>query len=861
MKTHFINNCLVLGIILLSGSLYSQDWKVNSNQWSATDALGRTTPEWYETGETRDGKYVGMFYWTWHTDNLAEFDPVLNLREILEEHPEAIDDFDHPAWQGISPGVYFWDEPLFGYYRTTDEWILRKHAEMLADAGVDVVFCDATNGNYTWKSAYTKLLEVWDQARKDGVKTPQFAFLLPFGPTPGGLESLYEIYTDLYEPGLYQDLWFMWKGKPLIMAYPETANMIPPSDAAGLKFTASSEFTSVGALCPSWSDSIGNLTLSLYEWNGSYQTSVAQQPLVVDTFVNFPDNAYLDLEFDTLQAGDYVWELNGGTQTVGVWKFIEDTDSTFSYFNSVLVAGDYNSRIKYTSHPDFTPLTTGDYATHVPVQIKDVSMDPAKLSAIKDFFTFRPGQGDYVSGPTRPDHWGWLEVYPQHGYKWNSSTGYEQVTVGIAQNASDISGGRCTSFNGPGTYGRSYTQRNGWDTRDSAFLRGANFEEQWDRAFELDPELVWITGWNEWIMGRHKDWPGCSGGSQVVNGFPDAFDAERSRDIEPAKSWGPYGDVYYVQLVENVRKFKGMEKRDTVSEEKSIDIGAFNGWDDVKPEFWHYRGNTMERNHKGHGQSLVYTNTTGRNDIVLAKVARDNEFVYFHVQTDEDLTQATEPGWMRLFIDIDRDKQTGWEGYDYVVNRVSPGNKALLESSTGDWTWTEADSVEYAVSGNALELKIPRSSLGLAPEDELDLEFKWSDNMQEEGNIMDFYVNGDAAPGGRWNFVYSTIQMVNSEYGSRMASGLFSRSYPNPFQSATTFEFEMTGTSDVRLWVYNSMGQQVKNLTEGSFPTGIHQVRWNGCDENGNRVDPGIYFFRFTTGQGSGGTFPIVKTD
>ena len=36
----------------------------------------------------------------------------------------------------------------------------------------------------------------------------------------------------------------------------------------------------------------------------------------------------------------------------------------------------------------------------------------------------------------------------------------------------------------------------------------------------------------------------------------------------------------------------------------------------------------------------------------------------------------------------------------------------------------------------------------------LNFEFKWNDNMQENGNIMDFYVNGDTAPGGRFNFVY-----------------------------------------------------------------------------------------------------------
>ena len=45
--------------------------------------------------------------------------------------------------------------------------------------------------------------------------------------------------------------------------------------------------------------------------------------------------------------------------------------------------------------------------------------------------------------------------------------------------------------------------------------------------------------------------------------------------------------------------------------------------------------------------------------------------------------------------------------------------------------------------------------MGLTPDQPLDFEFKWSDNMQDEGNIMDFYVNGDAAPGGRFNYVYT----------------------------------------------------------------------------------------------------------
>ena len=44
--------------------------------------------------------------------------------------------------------------------------------------------------------------------------------------------------------------------------------------------------------------------------------------------------------------------------------------------------------------------------------------DSPEDRAIRDFFTFRPGQPDYVDGPfpTRKDQWSWLEIYPQHGY-------------------------------------------------------------------------------------------------------------------------------------------------------------------------------------------------------------------------------------------------------------------------------------------------------------------------------------------------------------------------------------------------------------------------------------------------------------
>jgi hypothetical protein len=149
-----------------------------------------------------------------------------------------------------------------------------------------------------------------------------------------------------------------------------------------------------------------------------------------------------------------------------------------------------------------------------------------------------------------------------------------------------------------------------------------------------------------------------------------------------------------------------------------------------------------------------YKNDTGRNDIIISRVARDGDNLYFYVETAAPLSPETDPGWMRLFIDADRDEATGWEGYDFVVNRKNPAGKAVVEKSEGGWSWTKVGEIDFVVNRNAMELKIPRSILGLV-DNKVDIEFKWSDNMQEDGDIMDFWVNGDVAPSGRFNYRYA----------------------------------------------------------------------------------------------------------
>lgn len=374
---------------------------------------------------------------------------------------------------------------------------------------------------------------------------------------------------------------------------------------------------------------------------------------------------------------------------------------------------------------------------------------------LSSFFTFRKPHQFFFDGPAGPNEWGWLEGYPQHAY-YSSTTANEQVTVSIAQNAVPDGAGGYTggSMSQPGARGRSYhdgAQPTVWDTE-----RGYNFMEQWGRALDIDPKFVFVTGWNEWVAQRLDTF----GGHTAPNVFVDVFSEEFSRDIEPMK--GGYGDSYYYQFIDYVRRYKGVRKPQNADSPATMAIdGSFADWKAIQQEFRDDVSDTALRNDTGWGAAGTYTNTTGRNDFQVMKVARDADYIYFYVKTNGNITSYTDSNWMRLFIKTD-EQADNWQGYNYVVNRTGVGaTSTRLEkvASGGGWNWTTVSSaISYKVSGRELELAIPRASLGLADTTKpIRFEFKWHDNMQVQGDIYEFTANGDAAPNARFNYVFTEV--------------------------------------------------------------------------------------------------------
>jgi len=73
------------------------------------------------------------------------------------------------------------------------------------------------------------------------------------------------------------------------------------------------------------------------------------------------------------------------------------------------------------------------------------------------------------------------------------------------------------------------------------------------------------------------------------------------------------------------------------------------------------------------------------------------------------------------------------------------------------------------------------------------------------------------------------------------------QNYPNPFNPMTLIEFQLPEQCQVRIAIYNMLGQEVRSLVDDVKPAGYHSVIWDGRDNAGAIVSSGIYYYRMIT--------------
>ena len=151
--------------------------------------------------------------------------------------------------------------------------------------------------------------------------------------------------------------------------------------------------------------------------------------------------------------------------------------------------------------------------------------------------------------------------------------------------------------------------------------------------------------------------------------------------------------------------------------------------------------------------------------------------------------------------------------------------------------------------GNELGVFLQASRL---TDDGLRIVFAGPESAEGPGELLRVYGVGPMkAAHVRAEFNDGAIAGVASGVMASVTPGVFvlHPNVPNPFNPSTAIHFELPQRADVRLAVYDLLGQKVRTLVAAELAAGAHRTVWDGRDAAGRAVGNGVYFYRLQAGE------------
>lgn len=323
MKTVEVLSALILILSLSFLTIYAtgkdtdkSNIKTVNGSWNFTDDLGRSIET--EQEFKKQTKYVGIFY---HLLSEGNGKPN-NASDIFENNSDALT--NSKLWSKTQTG-YYWGEPVFGYYDMRyDKYVIRKHAQLLCDAGVDTIIIDYTNAYVNgeessltqhYKGILDNLCDTFFEIRKEGGDTPKITFLLTWSEI-GAKRAFEQLYKDFFSNTDYSDLWFHWNNKILVVG---SGNMVDSEYHERFEFRAAWPFYAAPDVPYHWP------WLSVYPQEPGYTDTNKCEVVAVSVAQNWREGISLK-EFCFFSDRDENGNFNaqGRSYTYGNQKLLKD---------------------------------------------------------------------------------------------------------------------------------------------------------------------------------------------------------------------------------------------------------------------------------------------------------------------------------------------------------------------------------------------------------------------------------------------------------------------------------------------------------------------------------------------------------
>ncbi len=221
----------------------------------------------------------------------------------------------------------------------------------------------------------------------------------------------------------------------------------------------------------------------------------------------------------------------------------------------------------------------------------------------------------------------------------------------------------------------------------------------------------------------------------------------------------------------------------------------------------------------------------------------ENAFAQVELQRFDN---GEEDGLIRLRMNVDEAKNL--KGYGFTV-QFDASRYEFIEAKQvvdGLLTGTDGETTLF-VASNKTPGEVVVGSMNINGQ-----------SADGSGDLVEFVFRSQDSPvptdfqvleGVLVDLAGSVDQLTNVEVGNldlRPQEYGLNQNMPNPFNPATTINYQIPDAGRVKLVIYNLLGQEVRTLVDQNMEAGFHNVLWDGSDELGRQVASGLYVYRMT---------------
>ena len=258
---------------------------------------------------------------------------------------------------------------------------------------------------------------------------------------------------------------------------------------------------------------------------------------------------------------------------------------------------------------------------------------------------------------------------------------------------------------------------------------------------------------------------------------------------------------------------EGITVAETESHRKLEVLNNYYGWTDEIIDYWETVSDSVDR-------------AVWMNDRTLAMFADD---VNYPGLKEEGTYSRQEDGDPQFVGE--------WKSPEQMENFIAYLHDALREGASEPLFYPYCPVEGYPQPNPAMTWPIP-----------LDLRVGNSALVGTDGKPLGD-LNWYSEYAERWSpELVGPVVGVEERSAARPTEFALEQNYPNPFNPVTNIRFTLPNAGNVRLCVYNMLGEEVKTLVDVHKTAGVYSVDWDGTNSAGRKIASGVYFYKLQMG-------------